>query len=168
MFQPVEFYRTFMTDFFLYKQVIYKNILDNYDEAEPLVLKGVTGQIKADVLKVLKSSIRVTYYHSIETLFEIMFAIESGIRTHPNPHQDELILQRLSNSDFQKNFQRIEKIAASDTEELKKFDETIFIEAGDENISLLDIFSTIQSLLPTTPSVLIGGNECHKALRRLK
>src|SRR5687767_4849837 len=100
MFTPYEFYRSFMVDFFLYKQATYKNIIDNFEKLEPLVLKDVFDYKKDEYLNAIKSSIRVTYFHCIETLFEIIFAIEAGIRSEPNEHQDELILRRLSNSDF--------------------------------------------------------------------
>lgn len=137
MFTPVEFYRTYMVDYFLYKQAIYKNILDNYEELEPKILKGVNGQVKADVVKTLKSSIRLTYYHCIETLFEIVFALDKGIVHEKNHHQDELILQRLSNSDFRKNFKRIEDMALPGSAELAGFDKTISLDVVGEDISIL-------------------------------
>lgn len=137
MFQPIDFYRTYMVDYFLYKQAMYKNILDGYDELESKILKDVTGQVKADVIKTLKSSIRITYYHCIETLFEIIFALDKGINHELNHHQDELILQRLSNSDFRKNFKRIEDIALPNSKELARFDRTLSLDVVGEEISIL-------------------------------
>lgn len=126
-----------MADFFLYKQTTYKNILDNFEKVEPIVMMGVKDYIKEDYIKVLRSSIRLTYFHCIETLFEIIFAIERGIRTEVNEHQDEMILQRLSTSDYRKNFERISRIASSDADELKRFSEKIYLDVVGEEISIL-------------------------------
>lgn len=137
MFIPYEFYRNFMVDYFLFKQATYKNILDNFEEAQPIVLKDVTEYLKEDYFKSIKSSIRITYFHSIETLFELIFAIEGGIREEVNEHKDETILARLANSNFRKNFERIARIAEGDENELSKWDELFQFESMNEKISLL-------------------------------
>ena len=137
MFTPYEFYRTFMVDYFILKQATYKNILDNFEKAESLVLHDVSDYSKEDYFKILKSSMRMTYFHSIETLFELIFAIEQGVIKEVNEHQDELILQRLATSDFRKNFERISKIANSDKDELKKWDTLYKFKTVNETISLL-------------------------------
>jgi len=137
MFPPYEFYRYFMVDYFIYKQVTYKNILDNYSKVESIVMHNVFDYNKENYFKTLKSSIRITYFHSIETLFELIFALEQGIRSEVNEHQDELILQRLAKSDYRINFERINRIANNDQDELKKWDEEFIFKSMGKPISLI-------------------------------
>lgn len=126
-----------MVDYFILKQATYKNILDNFDKIESTVLHDITDYSKEDYFKILKSSMRMTYFHSIETLFELIFAIEQGITKEVNEHQDELILERLAASNFRKNLERIAKIANSDNEELEKWDKLYKFKKVNEPISLL-------------------------------
>lgn len=152
MFAPYEFYKAFLVDFFILKQATYKNILDNFDKVEPIILNGVEQYAKEDYLNTLKSSIRVTYFHCIETLFEIMFAIEAGIRSEENERQDELILQRLLNSDYRKNFKRISKIASGDRDALAAFDDKIYLKRTGHDMSVLQ-YLFYYTLTPRTFSV---------------
>lgn len=141
-----------MVDFFLLKQATYKNILDNLDKAEPIVLHGVEHYSKEDYIKTLKSSIRVTYFHCVETLFEIIFAIEYGIRSEANEHQDELILERLLNANYRRNFDRIGKMALRDPKELRSLDDKIFLKKIDHEITILQ-YIFYYTLTPRTFSI---------------
>lgn len=137
MFAPVEFYKAFLLDFFILKSATYKNVLDNLDLLEAQVLKDVTDYSREDYRKTLKGSIRFTYFHSIETLFEIIFAIERGIRYVSEENQDQLILHRLSKSEFSKNFERIRLIGQrSDVEQSKLWDK-IYFKSVDREIPIL-------------------------------
>lgn len=126
-----------MVDYFLFKQATYKNILDNFDKIGDVVLFDVQDYSKDDYFKTLKSSIRMTYFHAIETLFELIFAIEQGVLKEINEHQDELILQRLASSDFRRNFERIEEIGSEQQLELDKLDVIFRFKTVNEPISLL-------------------------------
>ena len=137
MVPPYHFYQGFMLDFFILKQATYKNILDNFEQLEPLVLRDVSDYSKDDYKKTLRASIRQTYFHSIETLFELIFAIETGIRVSPDHHQDELTLLRLVRSQSQINFKRIENLASKDPDELQLWTKKYKLNSIDQELSMI-------------------------------
>lgn len=112
MYRPEQFLRSYLVDHHYYKVVTIKNIIDQYDELKESVLSDV-GLVEDDkYIDSLRAEIRATYYHAIETLFELIFALSprKGIIDNSN------IWYFLSTSSGFKNYKRIEEIAGGDTE----------------------------------------------------
>lgn len=99
----------------------WKQILDNTDKFEKEVLEGaITGFEKADYQRTIKSEIRQSYYHAIETVFELIFAL---LPKNGQTNESEILLN-LSTSEWRKNYDRISKIA-TDPDGLQFLDEQI-------------------------------------------
>lgn len=99
------FYKNYPADFHIYLVTILKNILDNKNHFQAL-LKGVEGINEDDVKKTLKIQIRAMYYQSVETLFELIFAIERILK---NKNQRQGLWYTLSNSPYKQNYDRISR-----------------------------------------------------------
>lgn len=99
------FYRNYPADFHIYLVTILKNIIDSQNHF-PVLLKGIEGINEDDVKKTLKIQIRVLYYQSIETLFELIFAIERVLK---NKNQRQGLWYTLSNSPYKQNYNRISR-----------------------------------------------------------
>jgi hypothetical protein len=77
---------------FLQHEEEYINFLSNNNDLE-----------REKIINSLKLEIRGTYFHAIETLFELIFAVEGN--------NDENIWHRLASADFRKNYERIKTFA---------------------------------------------------------
>src|SRR5688572_8268271 len=101
MFDLKDFYTSYQYDYYIYKMMTYHSILDNIDKfKEEILRESVSGFIKEDFQRMLKSEIRQTLYHSIETVFELIFAL---LPKNTSQLEDINILANLSNSDWRKN-----------------------------------------------------------------
>lgn len=117
------FYRNYPADFHIYLVTLLKNIIDNPNNFSVL-LKGIESINEDDVKKTLKIQIRVLYYQSIETLFELIFAIERVLK---NKNQRQGFWYTLSNSPYKQNYNRIS------TKEFSFLDEKYIIEDVKKN-----------------------------------
>lgn len=99
------FYTNYPADFHIYLVTILNNILDN-DHLMPVLLKGVEGINEKAVKKSLKIQLRAMYYQSIETLFELIFALERILNSNV---QRSGLWYNLSKSPYRENFKRISK-----------------------------------------------------------
>ncbi len=90
----------------------FMSILNDIDNFKDSILKeSIEGFVKEDFQRVLKGEIRQTLYHSIETLFELIFAL---LPKYKNQLEDVNILANLSSSDWRANNKRIEEISEND------------------------------------------------------
>lgn len=96
------------------------SILRNLERFEKDYFSEVDGYKRDNFSLVLNTEIHQSYFHSVETLFELVFALL--------PDNEELtdnqILYRLANSDWKKNFNTIRRIS-KDKNELNFLDEII-------------------------------------------
>lgn len=105
MISDQDFYQGYIYDYYVYKIITLKEILLNKDKFyEEYLSKSINGYKSEDYSRVIKSEIRQTYFHSIETLFELIFAIYDFEK---NDFFDFDIFFRLSNSNMKKNYSRI-------------------------------------------------------------
>ena len=126
------FYISFLADYFILRATTYKSIIENDDLAEVILSKSPNGLNKENYIKSLKASLRQNYFHSIETLFEIMFAIEMGLDKKSDPAQDELIQYHLTHSS-KKNLKRIEPLGKEENTAPNFLDrEYIFVIDGEQ------------------------------------
>lgn len=112
MTEAINFYTAYQYDYYIYKLLTLKQILSNTDKFEKEFLSGViNGYDKNDFQRVLKSEIRQSYYHAIETTFELIFALtpKNGILA------DKDILMNLSTSTWRKNYDKITEIATQES-----------------------------------------------------
>ena len=106
---------------------MYSSILKDIEKFENEFIPNVSGYKREDYKTVLITEIRQTYYHTIETLFELIFALlpDSG------NFYDNIIQYRLSNSNWRKNYNCIEKIAEN-IKELEFLDSKVKISQDTE------------------------------------
>lgn len=100
-FNYKDFYRKYQVDYWLYKIVSLKNIFDNFDLVKNILYKDITDTDDDSLKLMLKTEIHFTYYQIIETLFELIFALQKD---------PELLWYYISFSRF-KSYEKIEKIA---------------------------------------------------------
>ncbi len=113
IFEPQLFYKTFLKNFHRHKATYLKNLLDNLDEYEKKVLQ--TDHLHEDrneLQLTLKSDLRQTYFHAIETFFELFFALKPK---DGKLQDDRSVMVRLTNAKWQDNYKMIREIAENDT-----------------------------------------------------
>jgi hypothetical protein len=91
---------------------MYKKMLDNLLKYENDFFEGELDKDGSDCFrKTIQSDLRQTYFHAIETFFEIFFALNPK----ENPGFDDTnILFTLTNSDWRKSYNKIKKIASGE------------------------------------------------------
>jgi hypothetical protein len=120
MISTETFYSSYLEDYNAYKLLMLTSILKNLERFENDYFSEVDGYKRDNFSLVLKTEIHQSYFHSVETLFELIFALlpENEVVT------DNQILYRLANSDWKKNFNTIRKIS-QDKNELNFLDEVV-------------------------------------------
>ena len=70
MFSDIDFYSAYQYDYYVYKISLLQSILKKPESFKNDFLDGnLDGFILEDFIRVLKSEIRQSYFHNIETLF---------------------------------------------------------------------------------------------------
>ena len=64
----LEFYRKYPIDHWIYKAIILKNIIDNYDSVKELLLKDLKDIVDEDCINMLKAEIHFTYFKNLKSL----------------------------------------------------------------------------------------------------
>lgn len=70
-----DFYKYYQTDFFKIQQLINEDVLENIEEWQKRLKPKLVGSENTDLAKLVKSNIRITYLHCIDTLFELIFGL---------------------------------------------------------------------------------------------
>lgn len=125
IFEPSMFYKTYLVDFHKFKADLYKKVLSEQPRYE-IDIFGQELEVgdKDAFRRTLKADLRQTYFHAIESFFEIFFALDPTGKRGLN---DENILFELSNSKWQANYDRIKRIA-QDNYELDFLDKEITLD----------------------------------------
>ncbi|MCB0538991.1 MAG: hypothetical protein KDE33_15875 [Bacteroidetes bacterium] len=109
IFEPKIFYKTYLKDYHKTKAIYLKKIIDYLPKYESdFFEKELTPSDRNEFKRMLKSDLRQTYFHSIETFFELFFVL--------NPKgkkilDDEFVLFNLTNAKWAKNYEKIQEIA---------------------------------------------------------
>ena len=112
MHNLLDFYKFYSVNHYIYKIDTLKTIIDNYERLKEDAFADIRYVREKDYILTLRADIRATYFQAIETLFEMIFALEPE-----NGHfVDADIWLRLSTSDFKKNYRKINKIAKGETD----------------------------------------------------
>ncbi|MCF2501366.1 hypothetical protein [Dyadobacter chenhuakuii] len=107
-FDHIHFYANYAYDYYIYKHGTLKAILDNAEKFEQEFLsKMVNGTEQTRYTQFIKSEIRITCFHAIETLFELIFALDP----QGGALRDESILHSMVTSKQSVNYGRIKDIS---------------------------------------------------------
>lgn len=113
IFDPKIFYQTYLKDFHRIKVTYLKKILDNLPQYEQDFFgKDLTEEERKDFSFTLMSDLRQTYFHSIETFFDLFFALNPRGKEQ---YDDEYVLFRLTNSNWTDTYTQIKEIAKNET-----------------------------------------------------
>lgn len=113
IFDPSIFYDTYLKDYHFTKAKYLKWMLDNLDKVERELYVNELDEEKRDSLrKTIKSDLRQTYFHSIETFFELFFAVNPKGKERAD---DRHILYKLTNSNWSEVYKQIKNIADDDS-----------------------------------------------------
>lgn len=124
------FYSGYAYDYFIHKSGTLQAILENFEQFKESMLNNyITGIDEEDYTRFIKSEIRVTVFQSIETLFELILALDPK----GGKLKDCQLLENLSISSWQDNYRRILSIA-TDSESLNFLNALVKI--GGEDIEV--------------------------------
>lgn len=112
IFEPKIFYKTYLDDFHKFKVILYDKVLSDLPKFEKEIFGQELEKEQRDAFRrSIKSDMRQTYFHAIESFFEIFFALSP--RGMPN-FDDINILFNLTNSNWKTNYDKITKIASGE------------------------------------------------------
>lgn len=106
-----QFFTGYLVDHFLYKFHLLYNVIEDFSELKPDVLKSIDQIDDEQFIKSMRLEIRATYFQAIETLFELIFSLEPKASIIDNRR----IWYFLSTSEWHENYERIRSIAKGDT-----------------------------------------------------
>ena len=79
IFDPKIFYKTYLDDFHKFKAILYDKILKDIPKFEKEIFgKELDKEERNAFRRTIKSDLRQTYFHAIESFFEIFFAFKSN------------------------------------------------------------------------------------------
>jgi hypothetical protein len=109
LISPETFYEGYFSDFHRVKHMINEDILkDSKHHEHRLFGEELPEKDRSQFHRYLKTEIRSTYFHAIETLFELIFAFE---QREPGKFNENGILKLLTEAKWRKHSNRIKKIA---------------------------------------------------------
>jgi hypothetical protein len=109
IFDPKIFYDKYLTNYHWNKALYIKKILDDVSKYEVDFFGRTLSETDRDeIQKTLKADLRQTYFHAIETVFELFFALNPQNHTELD---DRFVLFRMTNANWTQNYRTIQKIA---------------------------------------------------------
>ncbi len=113
IFDPKDFIKKYLKDFHKVKALYLKNMISSLPYYESIILEDKDSQSEKDSFRrILKVEMRLTYFHAIETFFELFFIFKPNGKEY---FDDEFVLRKLAYSDWRKNFKEIQNIAKNDS-----------------------------------------------------
>ncbi len=109
-FEPELFYQSYISKYHKYKATYLNKMIAGLEEN---YLKEFFGEDTSDedrdsIRRTLKSELRQNYFHAIESFFELLFALNPDGK---ESFDDKNILFNITNSNWQKNYAFINRIA---------------------------------------------------------
>ncbi len=112
MFDPTIFYSTYLEDYHKLKVTTLKRTLDDFDKYEKEFFEGgLTEEGREVYKKTLQADLRQTYFHAIETFFELFFALNPVSK---NFMGDKNVMIALTHSNWRESFNKIKEIASNE------------------------------------------------------
>lgn len=131
IFDPQIFYQTYLKEYHKIKAEYLKKLLDNSSKYYKDFFSDGLDEYDENLFKrTIKSDLRQTYFHAIETFFELLFALNPKGKETPD---DAFVLFNLSNSNWKTTYEKIEKISKNEAE-LNFLDEKITFSGFDISI----------------------------------
>ena len=113
IFEPKIFFSTYQKDYHKIKAIYLKGILDNLSKFEKdLFAENIDDDYRVAIKLTIKSDLRQTYFHAIETFFELFFALNPKDKKE---FDDEFVLFALTNSNWNETYKQIKEISENDT-----------------------------------------------------
>jgi len=119
----LEFYKYYPIDHWIYKANMFKNIIENFDTVKEIILKNLIDVIDNDCINMLKAEIHFILFQMIETLFELIFALEK------RDDKNLWLYLSLTQSTSRKRYKRIERISKG---EVDFIDNPVILPSGRE------------------------------------
>ena len=109
MFDPTIFFSSYLDDYHKFKAITIKNILDNLD-AHTLSLfgEGLSPEGKEGYKKTMQADLRQTYFHAIETFFELFFCLNPLNKKFQG---DKNVMIALTQSNWRESYEQIKQIS---------------------------------------------------------
>lgn len=112
IFEPKTFFQSYQKDYHKIKAFYIKGLLDNLDKFEnELFGDKVDDEDREAIKRTLKSDLRQTYFHAIETFFELFFALNPKGK---KVFDDEYVLFALTNSNWKQTYKKIKEITENE------------------------------------------------------
>lgn len=112
IFEPKIFYQTYQKDYHKVKAIYLKKMIDNLHKyGKEFFGSDLIEEDLAEFRRTLKSDLRQTYFHAIETFFELFFALNPKGK---QKYEDEFVLFALTYSNWQDTFKRITEITENE------------------------------------------------------
>lgn len=105
----LEFYRLYPIDHWIYKANMLKNLIENFDSVKEIILKDLEDVIENDCINMLKAEIHFNLFQIIETLFELIFALEK------RDDNNLWLYLSLTQSTSKERYKRIKSISKGET-----------------------------------------------------
>lgn len=135
MYDPKEFYKGFQLNYFDYKQISNKHLLELPDEEVSKLIKPVLQSKISEFRQNIKLDIRLTFLLSLETLFELIYALLPDKNGKMN---DENIMLKLSQKSLFN--EDLRKFANNEKSIFNKLDAPLFDKTGQKSFVLRHIF----------------------------
>jgi hypothetical protein len=118
LINPTDFYSSFQVNYYDYKLFSLTHALNNFKDLN--LDKIILNYNDQDFIRAIKSEIRQTYFHAIETTFELIFALKPDNKGYINEND---IVFTITKSGFP--YKEIESISQNPEENLKFLDQEI-------------------------------------------
>lgn len=112
MFDPTIFFSSYLDDYHKFKAITIKNILDKLDtHTESIFGEKLSAENKEAYKKTMQADLRQTYFHSIETFFELFFCLNPLNKKFMG---DKNVMIALTQSNWLESYDQIKKIATDE------------------------------------------------------
>ena len=102
-------FQHYLKDFHKIKVLYLKHLLENCNDYKYLLSDIIFDDTsEEELISTIKIEMRLTYFHAIETFFELLFAFTPNDNKHL---EDENVLYNLAKSDWRKNYLEIRHIS---------------------------------------------------------
>ena len=112
MFDPTIFFSSYLDDYHKFKAITIKNILDNLDtHTQSIFGEGLSAENREAYKKTMQADLRQTYFHAIETFFELFFCLNPLTKKFMG---DKNVMIALTQSNWRESYELIKKIATDE------------------------------------------------------
>jgi hypothetical protein len=112
MFDPTIFYSSYLDDYHKFKAITIKSILDNLDSQTNIFFgEDLSPENKEAYKKTMQADLRQTYFHAIETFFELFLCLNPLNKKFMG---DKNVMIALTQSNWRESYDQIKQIATDE------------------------------------------------------